>query len=481
MKRILAMAGLAWLAGCAAGPNYHRPDTPSAPAYKEIGEWKPATPSDHLPRGDWWSIYADPKLDELLKAVAVSNQNVRQAEAQFRAARALVQSARAAYFPTLGANASATRSRGSTSRFQLGSASGNIANTYNLSLDAGWELDLWGRLRREAEGARATAEAGAADLAAATLSAQAELAQDYFQIRVLDDERAFLDEEIAGFQRSLKITQNQYAVGVAKRSDVLQAQTQLQSTQAQALDLDITRAQLEHAIAVLVGSHPSTFSLPKQPLNAAIPDIPAGLPSDLLERRPDIAAAERRVIAANAQIGAARAAWFPTLSLSGTLGYQSSAVEHLVSAANRVWSAGPAAALSLFDGGARLAASRQAAANYDAAVAAYRQATLAAFRDVEDNLAAVRILTQEREVQDAATRAAREAESIALNQYKAGTVSYLEVVVAQSTALSNARSSLNLRGRHLAASVALIKALGGGWRGAPAAADAAQPVKPAAQ
>lgn len=454
------------LGGCAAGPNYVRPEVESAPHFKEAGDWKPAAPADAAPRGEWWKTFGDDKLDELMQAANVSNQSVRQAAAQYAAARALVTSARAAYFPTVTANASATRSRGATSRFQnLGTTqAGSVNETYDLSLDADWELDLWGRLRRGAESARAQAAASAADLAAATLSMQAELAQDYFQLRVTDEEADFLTQEIAGFERSLKITQNQYAVGVAKRSDVLQAQTQLLSTQAQALDLAITRAQLEHAIAVLIGKNPSNFTLEKRTLSSAIPSIPPGLPSELLERRPDIAGAERRVISANAQVGVARAAWFPTLQLSGSLGYQGSTLAHLVSVANRVWSVGPAAAaLSLFDGGAKLAASRQARANYDAAVALYRQTTLSAFADVEDNLAAMHLLAQERKAQDAATEAARNAETIMLNQYKAGTVSYLDVVVAQSTALTNARSSLTLRGRELVASVALIKALGGGW------------------
>lgn len=461
------------MTGCAVGPDYRRPAIEPAQHYKEAGDWKPAAPSDATPRGPWWKIYADDELDALMESASVSNQTIRQAAAQYAAARALVTGARAAYFPDISANASATRSR-SPSGFpgSPSAASNGISKSFNLSLDASWEIDLWGRLRRGTESARAQAAASAADLASATLSIQAELAQDYFQLRATDEESDFLEQEIAGFERSLKITQNQYAVGVAKRSDVLQAQTQLQSTQAQALDLALTRAKLEHAIAVLVGRNPSNFRLEKRKLTHAVPAVPAGLPSELLERRPDIAAAERRVISANAQIGVARAAWFPALQLSGDLGYRSSSFEHLVSAANRLWSIGPAAAaLSLFDGGARLAASRQARANYDAAVAQYRQTTLNAFADVEDNLAAIRLLAAERKAQDAATDAARQAETIMLNQYKAGTVGYLEVIVAQSTALTNARSSISLRGRELMSTVALVKALGGGW-------DSRMPVHP---
>ena len=471
---VLLLAGFL-VAGCAIGPNYVRPDTERADAFKEAQGWKPANPIDHLPRGNWWEVYADTQLNQLMEQVDISNQGLKQAEAQFRAARALVQSARAAYFPTIGTNASADRSRGTMSRLlNSGNAqSAGVKTSYAVSLDASWELDLWGRLRRASESAQANAAASAADLTAARLSIQAELAQDYFQLRVTEEEKSFLDDEIAGFQRSLKISRNQYAAGVAKRSDVLQAETQLKSTQASALDLQITRAQLEHAIAVLIGRNPSKFSLTVQPLNALVPVIPIGLPSELLERRPDIAAAERRVIGANAQIGVARAAYFPSLNLSGTLGYQNSAIDDLISAANRVWSVGPALALTLFDAGSRRAASRQAVANYDATAAAYRQTTLTAFQEVEDHLVALRVLGDEQTVQDAATQAAKDAESIMLNQYKAGTVSYLAVVIAQSTALRNARNSLSIRGRNLVASVALIKALGGGWSASDAETRAA--------
>lgn len=468
MRSPLLILTLSLLSGCAVGPNYVRPDTPAAAQFKEGQGWKLANPTDHLPRGNWWEVYGDAPLNDLMQQVDVSNQTIKQAEGRYRAARALVRAARAAYFPTISANAAADRNRSASSRLPTsGSAqSSGVNTTYSVSLDASWELDLWGRLRRASESAQASAAASAADLAAARLSIQSELAQNYFQLRVTESAKSYLDEEIAGFQRSLTITQNQYAVGVAKRSDVLQAQTQLKSTQAQSLDLQITRAQLEHAIAVLVGKNPSGFSLPQQPLKAAIPTTPLGLPSELLERRPDIAAAERRVIAANAQIGVARAAYFPSLRLSGTLGYQNSSIDNLISAANRAWSVGPALALTLFDAGAHRAATRQAIATYDANVAAYRQTTLAAFQDVEDNLVALRVLGDEQAVQDAATQAARESEAIALNQYKAGTVSYLDVVITQSTALANARSSITIRGRHLLASVALFKALGGGWTAA---------------
>ncbi len=471
MRVMPLMLSACLICGCAVGPDYVRPDTEPAAQFKEAQGWKPANPTDHLPRGKWWEIYGDTPLNTLMAQVDISNQTIKQAEGQYRAARALVQSARAAYFPSISASAAAERYRGTASRLgnsRPGQNSG-VNTNYNVALEAGWELDVWGRLRRASETAQANAGASAADLAAARLSIQAELAQSYFQLRVIETEKSYLDEEIMGFQRSLKITQNQYAAGVAKRSDVLQAETQLKSTQAQSMDLQITRAQLEHAIAVLAGRNPSNFSLPQQPLIAAVPSMPPGLPSELLERRPDIAAAERRVIAGNAQIGVARSAYFPSLRLSGTLGYQNSDIDNLISTANRVWSVGPALALTLFDAGAHRAATRQAIANYDANVAAYRQTTLAAFQNVEDTLVALRVLSEEQAVQDAATQAAREAQAIALNQYKAGTVSYLEVVIAQSTALANARASINLRGRNLVASIALIKALGGGWSAAAGA------------
>ncbi len=489
--------------GCAVGPRYERPITEQSQSFAAAAEWKAATPSDHLPRGAWWQVYDDAVLDDLMQKVSISNQNVLQAEAQFRAARALVQSARAAFFPTLDADASVTRGEGSRSRFSTvtipggtsgtggsagtGGAGGGtgaggiptggtttttvpttisrgVQTSYSASLDASWELDLWGRVRRQVENARATAAASEADLQSVVLSARAELAQDYFQLRITDAQIALLQDEIQGFERSLKITRNQYAAGVVARSDVLQAQTQLDSTRAQLLDARISRAQYEHAIAVLIGKHPSSFSLAAAELRASIPATPLGLPADLLERRPDVAAAERRVMAANAQVGVARAAFFPSLSLGGNFGYENSQFSNLVAAANRTWSIGPSLVLPLFRGGALRAASRQAEANYDAAVAAYRQTTLAAIQDVEDNLVTLERLEESNAVQSSAAKAARDVETITLNQYQAGTVSYLNVVVAQSTALTNARNSLQIRGRQLVASVGLIRALGGGWQ-----------------
>ena len=408
-----------------------------------------------------------------MEQVNVSNQTIKQAEAHYRAAHALVQAARAAYFPTVGASASVTRARGGSRVLTAGGAgiassttpgtNAKVTNIYTASLDASWEIDVWGKLRRAAENATDNMKASAADLDAARLSAQAELALDYFQLRITDEEIRLYGANVAALDKSLKITQNQYKVGVAAQSDVAQAQTQLNSTHAAAIDLEIQRAQLEHAIAVLIGKAASDYSLPPTPLVVKIPDILLDLPSDLLERRPDIAASERLVAAANANIGVAKAAYYPSLSLSGVLGYENASLNHLFSLSNRFWSVGPSLAETLFDGGARRALTNQAIANYDASVAVYRETVLAAFQDTEDNLVALRVLADEVAVQDEATKAADESETIALNQYKSGLVSYLSVIVAQTTALSNERASLSVRGRELASSIALIKSLGGSW------------------
>jgi NodT family efflux transporter outer membrane factor (OMF) lipoprotein len=459
------------LGACAVGPNYVRPTVPTPADFKESKGWKSAEPKDQLPRGKWWEVYADKDLDALMEQVNVSNQNIKQAEAQYRAAHALVQAARAAYFPTVSTSASVTRSPGGSrvvtgggsSGSTIPGTSGKVTDTYTASLDASWEIDIWGKLRRAAENATENMKASAADLDAARLSAQAELALDYFQLRITDEEERLYAANVAGLEKSLSITQNQYKVGVAAQSDVAQAQTQLKSTQAAAIDLAIQRAQLEHAIAVLIGKAASDYSLPPTPLVVKIPDIPLDQPSDLLERRPDIAASERLVAAANANIGVAKAAYYPSLSLSGAVGYENTSLNHLFSLANRFWSVGPSLAETLFDGGARRALTNQAIANYDASVAVYRETVLAAFQDTEDNLASLRVLANEVTVQDDATKAADESEKIALNQYKSGVVSYLNVVVAQTTALNNERASLSVRGRQLASSVALIKSLGGSW------------------
>lgn len=455
----VALAAVA-LTACTLGPDYVRPDAETPPAYKELEGWKSAQPSDHAIGGKWWKAFNDPLLDKLQEQVDMSNQNIAQAEAQYRQARALVQSARAGYLPTISAGASADRSRASAggNTFNRG-----VRNSYAVSADAAWELDLWGRVRRGVESSQASAQATAADLQALRLSVQAELAQNYFLLRALDTQKQILEETLQAYQRTLELTQNQYAAGVVARADVVQAQTQLKSTQAQALDIGVQRAQVEHAIALLVGKPASTFSIAPAPLNADPPKIPVGLPSELLERRPDIAAAERAMAAANAEIGVARAAYFPTLTLSATAGFQSTTLSNLVSAPNRFWSVGPALAQTLFDGGARRALNDQAVAAYDANVAFYRQTVLTGFKEVEDNLAALRILEEEARVQEEAVQSARLSVQLTTNQYKAGLVSYLSVIVVQASALNVERTAVDIRNARLVASVNLIKALGGGW------------------
>ena len=466
----LAVLPALLLAGCAVGPNYVRPSVETPASFKELRGWKPAQPQDQLPRGSWWAVYGDADLDALMARLNAANQTIVQAAAQYRTAQALVASVRAGLFPAVTAAAAATRSHASTARSaasfgagSAGTAAGGAVTVDSANLDASWEIDLWGKLRRETENARENFQASAADLGAVRLSVQAALASDYFQLRTADEEIRVYAANLAALRRSLRIVQNQFAVGVAGRADVAQAQTQLQSTAAAAADLNIQRAQLEHAIAVLIGNAPADFSLPPAAFNVKAPNIPIEVPSALLQRRPDIAAAERRVAAANANIGVAEAAYFPALTLSGAFGYEGTSWRHLITIADNVWSVGPALALSVFHAGARRAATQQAIANYAAGVALYRQTVLSAFEEVEDDLVALHVLAGERTLQDAATKAADESAAITLNQYKSGFVSYLNVVVAQTTALANERASLNLRGRQLAASVALIKALGGGW------------------
>jgi len=464
MPTAMAVALSLTLAACSVGPDYVRPQMDTGPAvFKEGQHWKPAQPRELAADGRWWAMFGDTQLDALVQQVEISNQNLALAEANFRSAMALVQTARAAYSPTLEASASATRSRSSSSSGNNNGGSGGVRNSYSLGLDAAWELDIWGRLRRNVEASNAGAQASAADLAAARLSAQAAVAQNYLQLRVLDAQQKLLEETVAAYQRSYQLTQNQYAAGVVARSDVIQAQSQLKTAQAQVLDNGVARAQMEHAIALLVGKTPAEFSLRQAPLEAAAPPVPQGVPSMLLERRPDVAAAERRVAQANADIGVAKAAYFPSLTLSASGGYQSSTFADWLSLPGRVWSLGPQLAQSIFDGGARRAATAQAIAGYDGTVAQYKQAVLTAFQEVEDNLAALRILEEEAQVQGEALQSAREAVTLVTNQYKAGTVSYVNVITAQANALSAERSALDIRNRRMTASVQLAKALGGGW------------------
>lgn len=454
IKILLASASVLLLAACTTGPDYKRPEIIVPPAYKESKDWKIAEPRDAVPRGRWWMIFNDAQLNALADRVEISNQNLRLAEAQYRRAQALTRQSRAGFYPEVTGGASVTRS---------GSGSRAPSTEYDLSARASWEPDLWGRVRRSVESSEASATASAADIESVRLAVQSELVLNYLQLRVLDSLRQLLDESVAAFQKSLDLTMNRYKAGLAGRVDVAQAEAQVKSTQAAALDTGVQRAQFEHAIAVLLGRTPAEFSIAREPLKVAMPSIPTGLPSELLERRPDIAAAERRVAAANAQIGVAQAAFYPSLTLSASAGLSSSSFAHWLSLPSRFWALGPALAQMIFDGGLRQAVTDQAIASHDATVATYRQTVLNAFQDVEDNLATLRILEQEAKVQEEAVAAARQSVALTTNQYKAGIVSFINVVQVQTTQLNNERTLVSLLGRRLTAAAQLVRALGGGW------------------
>jgi NodT family efflux transporter outer membrane factor (OMF) lipoprotein len=458
------------LSACTMGPNYARPDTTVPATWKELPPHKTATPADALPRGPWWEAYNDPVLSDLETQVVAANQTLRQAEANYRNARAAITGARAGLFPTLNGSVGVTRAGSSAGGARTGGSAG-AATATTATLNAQWELDLWGRVRRLVEAAEDTAQASAADVHNTQLSLQAELASDYFLLRVADAARRVLAETVAAYERSFTLTQNRYNAGVAARVDVVQAETQLLGARASLVDIEATRAQLEHAIADLTGRVPADFSIAVVDTVPGVPDVPVTVPSALLERRPDVAAAERQVAAANAQVGAATAAIFPTLALSASGGFVGSGLANWLSLPNRVWSLGAAFAGPIFDAGLRASQRDQAIAQYDATVASYRQTVLDAFRDVEDNLALLRVLDEETRVQNEALRAARESVSLTLNQYRAGLVAYLNVVTVQATALAAERTALELSGRRLVAAVNLVKALGGGAELNPATAS----------
>jgi NodT family efflux transporter outer membrane factor (OMF) lipoprotein len=476
-KRLSILFSLAILsAACAVGPNYKKPSAEVPAAFKEAppAGWKTAQPRDGVLRGKWWEAFGDPALNGLEEQVAVSNQSLAQAEAQFRGARAAVSAARSGLFPTVTAGAQVTTSRGSTSRSSSSSQTGT-ATIYQVPIDFTWEADLWGRVRRDIEANAANAQASAADVGALRLSLQAELAVDYFQLHGLDEQKRLLDSTVADYEKALQITVNRHDQGVASGADVAESQTQLETARAQAIDLGVARAEFEHAIAILTGKAPSALTIAQSPIAVPPPVIPLAVPSELLERRPDIAAAERRVAAANAQIGVATAAFYPSLGLSASGGFASTALSSLFSLPNRFWSLGPSLLATVFDGGRRRAAVAEAEANYDATVAGYRQSVLTAFQDVEDNLAAVRILADEAAQQAAATAAAERSLALTRNRYQAGIATYLEVITAQNAAFVNQRNAVDLRVRQMTASVNLIRALGGGWTAGelPAAAAVA--------
>jgi NodT family efflux transporter outer membrane factor (OMF) lipoprotein len=451
------------LAGCMVGPDYSKPSVPMTAAYKEDQGWKLARPGDDIPRGKWWEIFGDPQLNALEEELTAANQNVKIAEARFRQARAMIGFFRAGLFPLVTAGAGASSLRDSPNA-PFGSSRGKASTgDFLLTGDISYEIDLWGRIRRSVTAAREEAQATAADLETAKLSLQAELAFDYFELRSADAQQRLLNDTVKAFEEALQLTIRRFEGGVAPKSDVAQARTQLETTQVQATDIAVQRAQFEHAIATLIGKPPADFSLPPAPLDLQPPDIPVAVPSELLERRPDIAAAERRVAEANEQIGIAKAAFFPTVTLNALFGFESSSIRNLAGWQSFLWAVGSSVAQTIFDAGRRRATSEAALASYDATVASYRQATLDAFQQVEDNLAALRILEQEAEQQKRAVVSALESLQLFTNRYKGGVDTYLQVVTAQTAALTNERNQVDILRRQMDASVLLVKALGGGW------------------
>lgn len=461
------------LAGCTVGPNYHRPAAATAPAFKESavvpppdlpeGGWKQVSPNDSAIRANWWEIYRDPQLDKLEQQVAVSNQTLKASYEQYMQARAAIQYYRAQYYPTVQVGPSATRERQSQNRPLYVPGSKTTYNDLFLQGQVSWEPDVWGRVRREVESQRATTQATAADLANVDLSLRSELATDYFEMRGLDTQQRLLDYTVQQYQEYLALTKARFAGGVATDSDVALAQTQLDQTRAQAIDVGVARAQYEHAIATLTGTPASSFSLSFAPLDLLLPQVPVGVPSQLLERRPDVAAAERRANAANAQIGIAISAYYPNINIAGTGGFESKNAGTLIQGPSALWSLGGSAVELLFDAGQRHALTEEARASYEVNVANYRQTVLQAFQEVEDNLAGLRILNSESVAQRQAVADAQRSLSISTNRYKGGVTTYLEVITAQAIQLSNERTAADINTREFAASVQLIKALGGGW------------------
>jgi NodT family efflux transporter outer membrane factor (OMF) lipoprotein len=456
------------LSACSFAPAYKTPDsTPPTAVYKEAGDWKPAEPADSQARGAWWVIFQDPSLDALETQIADANQDLKAAYARLLQARAATRIARADLFPTLTIGSSATRSRSSVNSPTFPKGAEPVGNNFDLEADLSYEIDVWGRVRNAVASARANQQASAADLATLNLSIHAELAGDYFSLRSQDTEQQLLDKTVEDYTKALELTQNLYNGGAAALTDVAQAQAQLETARTQAADIRLQRAQTEHAIAVLLGKNPSAFHMDASPMpvSAAPPPIDPGLPSTLLERRPDVAAAERRTASANAQIGVARAAYFPVFSLAAAAGFDSTSASNWLSAPSRLWSVGPAEGiLTVFDAGRHRAQSAQAKAVYEEQVADYRNIVLTAYREVEDNLAALRQLQQESVSEAAAVAATATALEQAQYRYKAGLVTYLEVATAENTALQAQLANVSIQLRRLSASVLLVKALGGGWR-----------------
>lgn len=469
--RALFAAPAFLLAGCMVGPRYVRPTVQAPPAfkeplptYKEDGPWHTAQPADEFSKGDWWLMFHDDGLNQLEPQIATTNQTLRQADANLQAARAQIRINRADLYPTVGAAPFAGGERLSGSRPYAGSViPGQGSADLRLPGQISWEIDLFGRIRRTVNIAREETQASAADLANTRLSLQAELANDYFELRAADAQRKLLYDTVAQYQEAVRVTNNRFVGGVSAKSDLTQAQTQLQAAKVLASDIDVARAQFEHAIAVLVGKAPAEFSLAAAPLSTTPPVIPPGLPSELLERRPDIAAAERRTNEANERIGIARAAYFPSLNLAGSIGYESIAASTLFDSSSFIYAVGPTLSQTIFDVGRRRGYSEQAFADFNGATANYRQVSLTAYQQVEDNLAALRILADEAEQQHGAVLAAQESQRIFNNRYVGGVDTYLQVITAQTLALNNERNEIDILRRRMDSSVQLIRALGGGW------------------
>jgi NodT family efflux transporter outer membrane factor (OMF) lipoprotein len=467
----VSLLGLILLKGCDKAPKYVTPPVQTPAGYKEVtpekfketDTWKFAHPRDDAIRGKWWEMFNDSQLNALEEQVNISNQNIALAEANLRSARAVIKEARSQLFPTVTTSPSMSISQQSAALGRSAFSSQGVFKNYSVPFAASWEPDLWRRIGNTVKANTFEAQATAGDLENVRLTVQSELAFDYFELRALDAQKQLLDSTVAAFQKSLELTQVLYDTGIDSDEDVALAETQLHTAQAQATDVGIQRAQLEHAIALLTGQPASTFSIPVEPLNAEPPEIPVGLPSRLLERRPDIAAAERRVAEANARIGVAKAAFFPSLNLSATAGFESTAIASLFTWPAHFFSLGPTLAQTIFDKGNRKAITEQAHATYDGTVATYRQTVLTAFQEVEDNLAALRILSRELEQQEAAVKSAERTLSLATDRYKSGIDSYLNVITAQTALLTNQRTAVTLQMEQMTASVQLITALGGGW------------------
>src|SRR6201987_2131883 len=460
----LLLATVLQLAGCAVGPKYKTPATPAPPAYQEMGNWKTAQPNDHNLGGNWWELFQDSQLNSLEQQINVSNQNLKAATAQYQQARAALRYQRADYYPTITVNPSVTRSRYSNNRPpQTSIFNGITFNDFTLPIDLSYQTNAWGRVSRNVESYRAQAQASAADLAAVNLSLHANLAIDYFAARTLDAEEKLLKDTVAQYEQALQLNLDRYNGGLASEVEVEQARTILETTRAQMIDVGVARAQFEHAVAILIGRPPAGFSLPPLPLTTPPPPIPIGVPSELLERRPDIAGAERRVASANAQVGLAKTAYYPLVNILGSGGFESGTITTLLQGPSALWSVGASAAATIFDGGRRHAMNHEARATYDSSVASYRQTVLSAFQQVEDNLAALRVLEQEAGVQATAVQSAQRSLDLSDARYEGGVTSYLEVITAQNAALSDEVTAVNILGRRMASAVLLIEALGGGW------------------